>query len=103
MAPATGTGGADGGSAMAAGGGSGGAAMAAYSASHARTVARDTPHSRAAAETLVDRSGRSASWASASALLVLRMAGRSGRSFFGRRGSALLPWVVSTIQSPLKN
>src|SRR6266404_3365316 len=70
-----------GGSAMVAGGGSGGAAMAA-SAIHARAVLRDTPHWRAAAETLIARSGRSASCARAAALLVLRKA--MGRSFFGR-------------------
>jgi hypothetical protein len=85
MAPATGDGGAGGGSAMAvagsgdeaamaagsAGGGSGGTTMAACSAIHVRAVLRDTPHWRAAAETLVARSGRSASCASASALPVL--------------------------------
>jgi hypothetical protein len=68
MATATGDAGTGGGSAMAVAGGSGGTAMAAYSATHTRTVLRDTPYWRAAAETLVARSGRSASWASASAL-----------------------------------
>ena len=117
MAPATGDGGAatgddatgdgsamapeaptsGGGSVMATSGGSGGTAMAA-SAIHARAVLRETPHSRAAAETLPTSSGRSTRCARASALVVLRKAGPLGRSFFDGRGSApslALPCVGS--------
>jgi hypothetical protein len=105
---AAGAGGAGGGSAMAvegsgdevamaagsASGGSGGTTMAAAARIHSLAVLRDTPHSRAAAETLPMSSGRSTSCAIAATLPVL--AGPLRWTFFGRRGSAPLPWVQTS-------